>query len=140
MKQWPAWVKVLIPLEVLLVILIFLGLALVGNLELLKKEATSQPVITSSPTAQTPVLDLNEEKQLYQEARNYVKKNSDQDLEFEMDLKNIYQQYALLQVIPVNKEIDPAQIVLEKKNGVWQAQAFGTSFPDWYAKAPQLFN
>jgi hypothetical protein len=165
MKEWPVWVKILISLPVALGVLMFLAIAalvlfkltFLGGFQNLQNRhmmwqnkdnggyvqnfQPGGPMMSALPSP-SPVSQLPqaEQKQMYQAARDYVKKNSDPNLQFDLDLKKVVDQYAILQVIPLNQQIDPAQVIMQKENGKWVAQTLGTDFPDWQQKVPALFN
>ena len=157
MKEWPTWAKLLISLPVALGILAMLLLmfAVVFGISTghfmerssnWKNYRYLQPYMIVSPSpipssVSVSSLSKAEEKQLYTAAREFIKKNSDPKLQFDLDLvKVVGNKYALLKVIPLNMEIDSSQVIMQKVNGVWVAQTFGTSFPEWYQKVPELFS
>lgn len=44
-----------------------------------------------------------------------------------------------VEIIPKNPPTDESAVVLEKVKGQWFARSFGTIFPEWEEKVPELF-
>lgn len=73
-------------------------------------------------------------------AKEYIKKNSVAGFEFDLKVLKQLDKWALLEVIPINPPTDKAAVILEKVDNQWIPRAFGTIFPEWEKKAPELFN
>lgn len=81
-----------------------------------------------------------EQVQLFSEAQNYVKKNSVAGFEFKIKVIKKLDKWVMLEVIPINPLTDKAAVILEKVDNQWIARAFGTIFPEWEKKVPELFS
>lgn len=84
-------------------------------------------------------LPNSEKEQMYLAAQSYIKANSVANLEFELKIIKIVNQWALLEAIPKDKATDNAGVIMEKVNNQWIPRAFGTIFPEWEKKVPELF-
>lgn len=84
-------------------------------------------------------LSNTEKEQMFAAAQAYIKSYSVPGLEFELRIIKIINQWALLDAIPKNKATDNAGVIMEKVNNQWVARAFGTIFPEWSQKVPELF-
>lgn len=80
-----------------------------------------------------------EQNQLFSAAQNYIRKNSVVGFKFDLKVLKKLDKWALLEVIPINPPTDEAAIILEKVDSQWVARAFGTIFPEWEEKVPELF-
>ncbi len=80
-----------------------------------------------------------EKEQMFSAAREYIKANSVAGMEVELKVLNQIENYALLEVTPINIETDIAQAVMEKVNGKWVCRDFGTALPGWEQRVPELF-
>lgn len=80
-----------------------------------------------------------EKEQMFSAARELIMKYSVPDMEVELNLIKKVGNLALVEVIPLNTETDNVAVILEKVEGEWKARDFGTIFPEWEEKAPELF-
>jgi hypothetical protein len=147
MKSWPTWLKIIISLPIILIpifMIMFAGV-LVSIFSRMPADRgtyntpTSGYMMSAAPSATTQ-LPEEQKKQMLLAAQAYVKKNSVPDMQFDLDLKKVVSPYALLQVTPLNQQIDPAQVVMKYENDKWVAVTMGTDFPELQQQIPQLFN
>ena len=89
------------------------------------------PQRENSPSP-TPV-----DNQLLAAAREYVRKNSVAGIVFDLSLIKQVGRWALVEV--VSRDADRAAVILEKIADQWVPRAFGTIFPEWEEKVPELF-
>ena len=61
-------------------------------------------------------------------ATDYVKKNSDRNMEFRITVEDVSGDFARARVDPLKKETDPALVYLERMRGKWEGLLIGTSF------------
>jgi hypothetical protein len=124
---------------------ILIALVLVGLIAVLFAMKYQSP---STPPVPTPVenkesqtsLTPDEEKQIMDASNEIVKANTEQGYKFTLSIKKHVKDYVRVDVTPGEGEmIDPAQVILQKQDGMWKAVTFGTSFPDMYDKVPELF-
>ena len=103
------------------------------------------PSINSFPTPTVNTMSQNsltkeEENQILSASKEMVMANTEKGYKYSLSIKKHVGDYTRVDVTPAEGEmLDPAQVILEKKNGVWTAITFGTSFPDLYEKVPELF-
>jgi hypothetical protein len=125
-------------------ILIVLGLVvLLGVIVFATKNQSSSttpvPTPTENKTSQTS-LTPDEETQILAASTTIVKANTEEGYKYTLSIKKHVKDYVRVDVTPGEGEmIDPAQVILQKEDGVWKAVTFGTSFPDMYDKVPELF-
>lgn len=125
-------------------VLIALGLiVLLGLIILATKYNSSSTTPTPTPVenkTSESSLSPDEEKQIMTASNEIVKANTEQGYTFSLSIKKHVKDYVRVDVTPGEGEmIDPAQVILQKQDGVWKAITFGTSFPDMYDKVPELF-
>lgn len=84
-------------------------------------------------------ISVEEMSQLLKNAREYVKSHSALGIEFNLELIYRIDRYARFNVVATNQELDQVQLIMENKDGVWTGVAFGTVFPGWKEKVPELF-
>jgi len=80
---------------------------------------------------------ISVDNQLLTVTREYVRKNSVAGLIFDLHLQKQVDRWALVEVVP--EDTDRAAVILEKVDGQWIPRAFGTIFPEWEEKVPELF-
>ncbi len=86
------------------------------------------------------MLSADEEKQILDQSNTMIKANTEKGYKYTVAIKKHVGNFVRVDVTPAKGEmIDPAQVILEKKDGMWVAVNFGTSFPDMYDKVPELF-
>jgi len=61
-------------------------------------------------------------------ATDYVKKNSDRNMEFRITMEDVSGDFARARVDPLKKETDPALVYLKRTRGKWEGLLIGTSF------------
>ena len=61
-------------------------------------------------------------------ATDYVKKNSDRNMEFRITMEDVSGDFARARVDPLKKETDPALVYLKRTQGKWEGLIIGTSF------------
>lgn len=61
-------------------------------------------------------------------ATDYVKKNSDRNMEFRITMEDVSGDFARARVDPLKKETDPALVYLKRTGGKWEGLTIGTSF------------
>lgn len=86
------------------------------------------------------VVPFEERADIYLSARNFVKNNSNPELEFGLIFNWKKGDWVNFTVIPENINTDNAQLFMYKENGQWVLKGFGTAFPDLYMKYPELFS
>lgn len=80
-----------------------------------------------------------EKEQMFEAAREYIKKYSIEGAEFELRIIKQLDKWALLEAIPINFESDNVGVIMEKVEGKWICRTFGTILPGWKEKVPELF-
>ena len=61
-------------------------------------------------------------------ATDYVKKNSDRNMEFRITMEDVSGDFSRARVYPLKKETDPALVYLKRTGGKWEGLIIGTSF------------
>lgn len=103
----------------------------------LLKTSYSASQITNPPK---PALKpASENEQILAVARQYAQAHSVPNLKFSLKITKRVGNYALVQVEPEGGSAEGAAVILEKIGNRWQAQEMGTTFPEWEAKVPKLF-
>lgn len=80
-----------------------------------------------------------EKEQMFEAAREYIKKYSIEGAEFELRIIKQLDKWALLEAVPINFETDNVGVIMEKVEGKWVCRTFGTILPGWEEKVPELF-
>jgi len=80
-----------------------------------------------------------EQEQMFATAREYIAQYSVPGMKVDLKIIKQLDKWALLNVVPLNVETDEAGMIMEKVDDKWEARAFGTIFPEWEKKIPELF-
>ncbi len=81
-----------------------------------------------------------ERERIMQAARSYVERFPRADFEYDVEIVNQLDKWALVNIQPRNNETDPAGVILEKLDNTWYGRDFGTILPGWEEKVPELFD
>lgn len=103
------------------------------------KPKKSSPSPKPKPTSTPVQKSQSDEEGIWEAVYDYAPSIDMETPSIDFKLDKIVGNYALVQVIPVGVEAEGAALVLEKVNGRWVVQAFGTIFPEWQEKVPELF-
>lgn len=126
-------IKFLIPLAAIIVICGLIYIAM-------NPTPPSNTIVPTENNVTQASLTSDEERQILAASDQLVKTNTEAGYTYTLAIKKHVGEYVRVDVTPgAGEMIDPAQVILEKKNGVWEAITFGTSFPELYDKVPELF-
>jgi len=89
-------------------------------------------------TEKTKPESKSDEESIWEAVYDYAPRIDMMASSVDFELDKIVGNYALVQVIPEGN-IEGAALILEKISGTWVVQDFGTVFPEWQEKAPELF-
>ena len=126
------------------ILIVLAGVGLVGIILFAAKypspSANSVSVPAEHKVTQNSSLTPDEETQIDTAANAMVKANTEEGYTYTLSIRKHVGDYVRVDVTPgKNEMIDPAQVILQKQEGIWKAVTFGTSFPDMYQKVPELF-
>lgn len=71
-------------------------------------------------------------------AVDFIEKNSSENLEFSINLNQIFIDWIHLRIIPENTDLDESQMYLHRINNEWIVEGFGTSFPELFERYPEI--
>ncbi len=80
-----------------------------------------------------------EQEQIFASGREYIAHYSAPGMEVDLEIIKQLDSWALLNVVATNMETDEAGLIMEKVDNKWEGRAFGTIFPEWEEKVPDLF-
>jgi|TARA_Y100000031_G_scaffold153457_1_gene198726 hypothetical protein len=80
-----------------------------------------------------------EQEKMFATAREYIAQYSTPGMKVDLKISRQLDKRVLLNVVPVNIETDEAGVIMEKVGNTWEGRAFGTIFPEWEEKVPDLF-
>jgi hypothetical protein len=80
-----------------------------------------------------------EKEQMFSSAREYIAKYSVPGIEVSLEIIKQLDKWALLNAVPLNVETDEVGVIMEKVDNKWETRTFGTIFPEWEEKIPELF-
>ncbi len=72
-------------------------------------------------------------------AKTYIQNNSAEGIKFDLVLVKEVGNWIKYRVVPKDTSMDEAQLFMEKVDGEWVVQGFGTSFEGLEKSHPELF-